>query len=274
MTRTPRSPRFSSLALALAAVALPLAAQAHKAWLLPSSTVVSGETPWVGVDAAISNSLYYPDHFPMPLQSLAITAPDGSKAVAQNPHTGKYRSVFDVELNQTGTWRIASVNSGLFASWEENGQPRRWRGSEETLGKEVPKDAKNLQITRSAGRVETFVTNGSPDTGALQPTGTGLELVPVTHPNDLFAGEAARFRLLIDGQPAAGVEVTVVPGATRYRDNQDEIAAKTDADGQFSVTWPAAGMYWLTASLQDDKATPPASARRASYTATLEVLPQ
>ncbi len=274
MNRISRSVRLSAVALALTATALSFSAHAHKAWLLPSATVVSGNQPWVSVDAAISNNLYYPDHFPLRLESLVITAPDGSTVAAQNAHVGKYRSVFDVELTQTGTWRIASVNAGLFASWEENGQSKRWRGNEETFAAEVPKDAKNLQITRSAGRVETFVTNGSPSTDALKPTGSGLELVPVTHPNDLFAGEAATFKLVIDGQPAAGVAVEIVPGATRYRDNQDEITLKTGEDGAFTVTWPAPGMYWLEAALQDDKATAPATRRRASYVATLEVLPQ
>lgn len=285
-----------SAALALA-LALPFAAQAHKAWLVPSATVVSGNAPWVSIDGAISNNLYYPDHFPMRLESLVITAPDGSAVAAQNPHTGKYRSVFDVELAQTGTYRIASVNASLSARWDTAeslaaaekakaaGAPASGPGSPaaggflrnataEDLKTKVPKDAKNLQITQGSGRIETFVTNGAPSTGALKPTGKGLELVPVTHPNDLFAGETANFRLLIDGEAASGVDVEIVPGATRYRDSQDEIIVKTDAEGGFSVTWPAPGMYWLEASLRDDKATAPATARRASYVATLEVLPQ
>ncbi|MCX7557152.1 DUF4198 domain-containing protein [Xanthomonadaceae bacterium JHOS43] len=264
-------PLCAALALTLA---VPFAAHAHKVWLLPSATVVSGGTPWVTVDGAISNNLYYADHVPMRLESLVITAPDGSSVDAKNAHTGKYRSVFDVELAQSGTYRIASVNAGLFASWEENGQPRRWRGNAETFEKEVPASAEKLQITRSAGRVETFVTHGAPTTDALKPTNAGLELVPVSHPNDLFSGESASFRLLIDGEPAVDVSVEIVPGATRYRDAQNEIIVKTDEHGQFSITWPAPGMYWLEASMQDDKAAPPATARRASYVATLEVLPQ
>ena len=72
-----KTSRIVPAALALA-IALPFAAHAHKAWLLPSATVVSGNTPWVSVDGAISNNLYYPDHFPMRLESLVITAPDGS----------------------------------------------------------------------------------------------------------------------------------------------------------------------------------------------------
>ena len=49
----------------------------------------------------------------------------------------------------------------------------------------------------------------------------------------------------------------------------------TDASGQFSVTWPNAGRYWLETSLVDDKTSvPQATQRRVSYVVTLEVLPQ
>ena len=267
-----KSIKLAALALALA---VPFAAQAHKAWVLPSQTVLSGNDPWVTVDAAVSNDLFYFNHVPLRVENVVIVAPDGTTPAPQNGGTGKFRSVFDVQLQQQGTYRIAIVNAGLFANWEENGQPKRWRGTAETFKTEVPKDAKNLQVSQSAGRVETFVTNGAPSTDALKATNKGLELVPVTHPNDLFAGEQATFQLLIDGKPAADLDLEVIPGGIRYRDAQNEIKTKTGADGKFSVTWPEAGMYWLEASLQDDKATvAPAKQRRASYVVTLEVLPQ
>lgn len=262
------------LALALAA-ALPIAAPAHKAWLRPSQTVVAGEAPWITVDAAVSNDLFYFNHVPLRLDNLAITAPDGSALAAQNPATGKYRSVFDVELAQAGTYRIGVVNHYLIARWDEAGKPRRWRGDAAGFAREVPKDAKGLEVGESVSRVETFVTNGSPTTEALAPSGKGLELVPVTHPNDLFAGEEATFRLQVDGKPAAGIAIEVVRGGTRYRNAQDEIKATTDAAGEFRVTWPEAGMYWLEASTEDAKVSlPQAKQRRLGYVATLEVLPQ
>jgi uncharacterized GH25 family protein len=265
-----------SLALVLAlAAALPLAASAHKAWLMPSQTVLAGENPWITVDAAVSNDLFYFNHVPLNLDNVAITAPDGSKVEAQNEATGKYRSVFDVQLAQEGTYRIRVVNDYAIARWEEDGQPRRWRGTAAAFATEVPKDARGLEVGESVSRVETFVTNGSPSEGALKPRGVGLELVPVTHPNDLFAGDQATFRLQVDGKPAAGLEVEIIRGGTRYRDAQDEIKATTGADGAFTVTWPAPGMYWLQASTEDDKVSlPQAKQRRLGYIATLEVLPQ
>ena len=265
----------SALLAALIAAALPFSAAAHKAWLLPSQTVIAGEKPVITVDGAVSNDLFYFNHVPLRTDGLAITAPDGSKVAAQNTATGKYRTVFDVALEQPGTYRIAVVNSGLFANWMENGQPKRWRGNAETFAKEVPKDAAELKVSQSVGRIETYVTHGAPSEGVFKPTGQGIELVPVTHPNDLFAGEEASFKLLVDGKPQAGLEIEIVRGGTRYRNAQDEIKATTAADGSFKVTWPEAGMYWLETATTDAKTSvPQAKQRRLSYVVTLEVLPQ
>ena len=277
------------------AVCLPLSAQAHRAWMLPSATVLSGEEPWITVDAAVSNDLFYFEHFPMRLQGigeaatqpaggppgmrprpaavLQVIAPDGSKVQPQNGAMGRYRSTFDVHLQQKGTYKLAVANQGLFASWKENGETKRWMGKPEEFAKQVPAKAGELKVSQNNSRMEVFVTSGAPTETVLKPTGQGLELSPLTHPNDLFAGEAADFVMLLDGQPAAGVEVSVIPGGNRYRDDLGEIKTSTDAKGKFSVTWPTAGMYWLEAELTTDRnVKAPATERRASYSATLEVL--
>jgi uncharacterized GH25 family protein len=256
---------------------LPLGASAHKAFLLPSATVLSNaDDAWITVDAAVSNDLFYFNHAPMRLDDLVITAPDGSSVTPQNASTGKFRSTFDAHLTQPGSYRIAIVRDGLSVHYEDaDGERKRARGSAEEIARQVPADAKDVVYTQSQSRLETFVTLGNPDTAALTPSGAGLELVPVTHPNDLYAGEKATFRLQLDGQPAAGLEISVIPGGTRYRNSQDEITATTGADGSFSVTWPAAGTYWLNATSGTGTPTrKPATALRASYTATFEVLPQ
>lgn len=279
----------STLALAAALCLLPLSALAHKQWLLPSSTVVAGNNAWVTVDAAVSNQLYYPDHVPMRLDGIVITAPDGSTLTLQNPVTGQYRSVFDVQLGQDGTYRIANVGGGLSARWDTDASLAAAKAGKkddpaarggflrnatpEDIASKIPKDAHNVQVSEGVNRVETFVTHGAPS--QLAPIGKGLELAPITHPNDLFAGEEASFKLLVDGKPAAGLEVTLIRGGTRYRNAQDEIKTTTAADGSFKVTWPEAGMYWLNASTTDAKTSvAQAKQRRLGYTATLEVLPQ
>ncbi len=289
------SAKLPVMILAGAALLAPLSLTAHRMWMLPSATVLSGADPWVTVDAAVSNELFYFDHVPMRLQNLIVLAPNGSPAKAENQNTGKYRSTFDVHLTETGTYRISVVNKGVMASYEENGQPKRWRGTEETFAKEVPANAKNLQVSRSNSRMDVFVTRGNPTETVLKPTGSGLELVPVTHPNDLVAGESATFGIALNGKPAEGISVSVIPGGIRYRDQLKEEKFTTDKDGKFTVAFKEPGMYWLNAthtetprhapetSLSADGSPgggapqgPPRqpAGNRFNYVVTLEVLPQ
>jgi uncharacterized GH25 family protein len=232
------------------ALALPLTASAHRAWMVPSFTVLSGDGAWVSVDAAISNELFYADHNPLRLDNVVVYAPDGSIDKTQNALTSKYRSTFDVQLSKPGTWKIASVSNTVTASWTEGGQVKRFRGGSDDFAKQVPADAADLKTIKSASRNETFVTRDAPTDTVLKPTGKGLELVPVTHPNDLVAGEAATFRFLLDGKPAADLEVTLAPGNSRYRATPGDFKVKTGADGSFKVTFPEAGMYWLNATVR------------------------
>ncbi|MFT3808983.1 MAG: DUF4198 domain-containing protein [Micropepsaceae bacterium] len=265
------SARIALAAAILAAVSF--TAEAHRQWIIPSATVLSGEDPWVTFDAAVSNDLFYADHVPMRLDNLVVVQPDGSAGAIENGATGKYRSVFDLHLTQPGTYRIANVNDGAFASYKLNGEDKRWRGKKDEIGAAIPADATDVKLTEAQGRVEVFVTRGAPSEGALTATGKGLELVPVTHPNDLFAGEAATFRLLLDGQPARGVEVTWVPGAARYRNESGEQKVTTGDDGSFSITWPSAGLFWVEAAVEGLPSTAIENAqRRAMYVAVFEVL--
>ncbi|MBU3971894.1 MAG: DUF4198 domain-containing protein [Alphaproteobacteria bacterium] len=260
-----------ALIAAIAVLALPMSAQAHRAWLAPTSTVLSGTDAWVGFDAGMSNGVFIPDHAAMNLAGLVITAPDGSTAAPENMMRGRYRSTFDLHLTQAGTWKIANVSSGLTATWTENGEQKRWRGQPADFPAAIPSGAADVVATRVFSRIETFVTLGAPTDSVFTNSGEGLTLIPVTHPNDLAAGEAATFKLSNDGLPAAGVAVTIARGGTRYRDNPEEMTVTTGADGSFTVTWPEPGMYWLNATLRTP-AQGDTVAVSAQYVAVMEVL--
>lgn len=266
----------ASAALALFAAA---PAQAHRQWMLPSSTVLSGDDAWVTVDAAVSNDLFYFEHQPLRLEAMKAWAPDGSEAPIENKATGRYRSTFDVHLTQKGTWRIASVADMLMGSYDLDGKTERLpRGTTAAnLAERLPAGATNVRTAEANNRNEIFVTVGEPTTTLFAPTCKGIELVPVTHPNDLFAGETATFQFLLDGKPAAGLPVTVIPGGIRYRDQLGQMVLKTGADGKVAISWLEPGMYWLNvttpqAEREEGAGGPPPLARRASYVTTLEVM--
>jgi hypothetical protein len=96
--------------------------------------------------------------------------------------------------------------------------------------------------------------------------------------------------MVLNGQPAPELTVSVVPGGVRYRGVLREQTVKTDAKGEFSVKWPEPGMYAVSASYPPRapggmgeagqggapvaSATPVAPAKRFTYSGTLEVLPE
>ena len=83
---------------------LPLTAEAHRFWLLPTSTVVTKAGTWVSFDAAVSNDIFHIDYRPLQVGQLQIATPDGSTVAPENVSTGKLRTTFDLELASVGTW--------------------------------------------------------------------------------------------------------------------------------------------------------------------------
>ncbi len=163
----------AAVALACAAT---LPAQAHNAWLLPSTSVLS-KADWITVDAAVSNDLFFFNHVPLNVQGLHITAPDGSALQPQNPHQGKLRNVFDLHLR--AAWHLPHRHG----KQRPVRQLQRCQGPAQALARhpekfaaEVPADAQELKVTQAVGRIETFVTLGKPS--AIAATGQGLELLP------------------------------------------------------------------------------------------------
>ncbi|WP_294264673.1 DUF4198 domain-containing protein [uncultured Sphingomonas sp.] len=275
--------RTLRLLAAAALASIPVGVSAHRLWFLPSGTIFSGTDSWVTVDMAASNDLFYADHQPGRLEGVKVWRPDGSEGRMQNGSTGRYRSVFDVQLDAPGTWKIGMVQDGLMGSFKVGGVEKRIGGRPQMgpdgkrlpplTAADIPADATEVKLTEVSSRNEIYVTAGEPTTTVLKPAGKGLEADWQTHPDELVAGEPARVRFLIDGKPAANLKVTLVPGGKRYRDAEGARDLTTGADGIVALDWPAAGMYWLNAVAEDAKTTQPrATGRRMSYTSTVEVM--
>jgi uncharacterized GH25 family protein len=246
---------------------------AARAWLLPSQTVVARAGGWITFDAATSDDLFSFNQGAMSVDALSVTGGDGTEVLPQNVAKGKTRSSFDLELRAPGTYRVAVAGDLVMARWEEDGKPKRWRGPAVEMAANIPPKVDKLELEQIQRRVETFVTVGTPS--EVKAVGVGLELVPTRHPNDLYAGEPAKFRFLLDGKPARDLDVEIIAGGTRYRDTPAAVTTRTDADGFITVTWAGAGFYWLDAEIKDENANVPGVKQRTSaYNATLEVLPQ
>lgn len=265
------------LALVLAAAAG--GASAHRPWMVPTSTLVEKDDAWVTIDGAVSDGLFDVDHVPLRMNGLTVTAPDGKTFAAPDSVMGKMRSSVDIQLPQDGTYRIALVSNNVMGSYKLGNETKRFRGSEADFARQVPAGASEVRKTITNQRIETFVSARKTSEGALKPTNVGLEMVPLTHPNDLRAGETMRVRFLLDGKPLPKLGFSMVPGGVRYRGTAGEIRHTTDARGEASFTLPAPNMYWVNAVYPPapGKGAPPPDApetRRYAYTASLEILPE
>jgi hypothetical protein len=259
-----------AIAIALAGIAL--SAQAHRPWMLPSATLIETEREaWVTIDGAISEGLFDLDHLPLRMDGLTVTGPDGQTAPAPAATVGKFRSSVDLKLPQNGTYRVTLAATSVMGSYKLNGEMKRFRATEQTADKEIPAGATDVSRTTMVQRQDTFVTLNKPSTAALKATGAGLELVPVTHPNELRAGEKATFRFLLNGQPLPNFPFSLIPGGVKYRGTINEVRLVTNAKGEATFTLPAPNMYWLSAKYPYAEST---DTRRYSYSATLEILPE
>ncbi|RYH02925.1 MAG: DUF4198 domain-containing protein, partial [Alphaproteobacteria bacterium] len=176
--------RFSvRLLAATALLSLPVAASAHRQWIIPSATVLSGTNSGVTFDAASSTDLFFPDHRPMQLNNLKVWAPDGSEGKIENASTGAYRSTFDVKIDKPGTWKVGSKSSSVSGTFMLNGEERRVGGRPgggmapggPAAGQpgpsgaatpqraapvsiaESPAEATDIKLTQSISRYEVFV---------------------------------------------------------------------------------------------------------------------
>lgn len=267
-----------------------LTSLAHDRYLLPSHTVLSGESGQaVGFQASISNDMFHADRplgdngsgkvspslkgFFSTIQPT-ILLPDG-KAV-QHPFVQAFArfSAGDFILQESGTYRFSLPQPNLIMTTFKNadGTGGRRFGTQP----DIPEGVSDVKTTKIYSRVETFVTLNKPTRNAWEPEGAGLELSGKSHPNDLFVGETLHFQLFFDGKPLnAPCEVTVVQGATRHRNARNDQMLKTAADGQFQVSFPHAGYYLVKADL--DLPGEPGSgidAHSASLFVTLEVFPE
>ena len=91
-----------------------------------------------------------------------------------------------------------------------------------------------MQVSCTHQRLDTYVSANQSSTQGLKPAGSGLELLPLSHPTELLAGDTSRFRVLLGGKPLANQQVAVVPGGVRHRGVLKDFAVTSDSQGEFS----------------------------------------
>lgn len=251
-----------------------LGASAHNIWVRPSSTQFAGDEDIILIDHGAADFPFDVNHRGRKPENLHAYSPSGQELEKENLVAGKLRTSYEVPLKEKGTYRFSDITDEIQFNYDENGEEKRWRDSTEKFKKEEPlKDRERKKLTHRYFQVETFATLGEPTQEQLKPAEQGLDLEFITHPNELYSGEEAEFRVLYNGKPLANAEVEIVRDPMRYREN-NFIKFTSDGDGLVKIKWPGPGLYWLGLSHKDKSPVlgAPIDANY-TYTTALEVLP-
>ena len=214
-------------------------------WILPNFFYTNDEYPWLGIEHTAGEQRFVPRHG---LGSpLWIIHPEGWRmGQPSSIFVGQTRTVGEIELREPGTYRIETDSPAQYLAEIEVDSKKTWVSK----SKDQLSDAKIIQSQHRWSQTTTFVTVKEYTRGVLEATGALLEIVPVTHPNQIFVGKPFVVRVLSRSQSVSDQKVEVY--SERDSGHDATLAAVTNADGECELVFPSPGMYLLTANLRQD----------------------
>ena len=229
------------------------------------STVCFGHTPYlkplsfepsrgelVTLDASFAEKFFVPE-VAFANSIYLVSQPDGKTTTPDFMSQLKTRVVVEHKLQEDGTYRFSTGKrlGRVFKMYELDGK----RHSMENPAEPIPKGAKLLSFFQSLTLAETYASKGAPNDVVFSAYNTGLEFIPVTHPNDLFVNEPFEFTSLFDGKPIEGLKVEVFLAKDQFTDEKPTHEIMSNTQGELSFTPIEAGTYLLLARHRSDAPT-------------------
>ena len=217
------------------------AVYAHTPFIAPTA-FEPAHKGWISLDAGFAETFFHSD-VAFDKGNFQVLTPAGVWVAPARVEQFTSRSVLEYQAQQDGTYRFSTGTrfGAVFRMYELNGERKHTRDPKEVL----PKGHKLLDHYQSVTLAETYVTLKAPDNSALKPYNKGLELVPITHPSDLYAGEAFEFSVLLDGKPLVNQPVSIFSAQDSTQQQQPAYTTTTDHSGNASVVFKNAGIYLL-----------------------------
>ncbi|WP_415900888.1 DUF4198 domain-containing protein [Neptuniibacter sp. QD48_11] len=265
--------------LLASALGVSAVAQAHPLWILPSEFTVSteeGQGEWITADVSASHTVFGFDKG-VPLDHFLVFSPDGDRNALGSYFKGHRRSVFDLYIDQPGTYKIEGKRQPYYFTSYKSGKrdtPKRMMADKIEAKERLPKSARDVSTLLIDMVTATYITNNAPTDLVTEVKGKGLEMQLDTHPNDIVVGEEVEFTMLLDGKPVAGVDVEVTPAGTKYRSERGAIPVTTAKDGKIIFTPEQAGPWLVGADLKSPIKSDLADYQYAIRFVSFEVLPE
>ncbi|MEM8983416.1 MAG: DUF4198 domain-containing protein [Pseudomonadota bacterium] len=242
---------------------------AHQQWLSPNSFIETGDSAWITFDHSFSDRRFYAGSGPGSYYSWWVVGPDGLKRAVPALFVGKTRTVGELELTVSGTYRVEGVeDSMLWTRVKINGEETWQPGGREEFSAESV-----LQSRIYFSKAVTYISLGAPSRGALSPTGEPLEIVFTEHPNSITTGTAFTVTVLADGEPIAEHPIRVYSQFDHGHD--PALTCTTNTAGLCSISPAKSGRYLLETSMKGDfQGNPNVDGYVNGYTVLIDVSDQ
>ena len=223
--------------------------QAHDIYIWPSFfTVNTDKTTQVTIDITATHTLYRPD-FAMPSTGVKVYGVDGKQIRRVGAFfQGARRSSFDLIVEDQGTYALVYERGPSYYSRYTVGKrdtEKRLRAKKSEAQAQMPESGKNLETAKYFTVAMSYLTNKAPTDTVLQPKNKGFELVPVTHPADYVTDEDIEMKLLFDGEPVSGLDLTVEKEGPQYQEEPLVLELKSNQEGLIGFSLEEGGRFML-----------------------------
>lgn len=237
---------------------------AHVAYLKPLQfePVRGGK---VTLDASFAEQFFVPEAA-VSNASFEVVTPSGKIVGVDEVVNLSTRNVLEHTLEEEGTYQFSTGKrmGAIFRVYMKDGERGSMRGNDKPL----PEGAELTEHFQSVTFATSYVTKKGPTETALKPRNEGLEIVPINHPNSLFANESFSFKILYNGKPVPEHEVAFYQGKDQFSEESDVEKVITNSEGHASFTPDNQDVYLMQVRLRTD-APKDAGVPTYSYTTTL-----
>ena len=246
-----------------------VALTAHTSYILPNVFSTSkGER--MTASSSFTEEFFVPD-FKVDSDDFHLILPSGEKADYGNIAIFDQLTVLESALNEDGTYRF-STGDRLGRKFKMKFVDGAWdymaRGMGENAKSDfIPEGAKVADFQSQTVAV-AYVTKGAPTGAALKQKGSGLEILPVTHPSEVYVGEPFEFVLTFNGKPMKGHEISVFRQGGKYEEPHYKLNVMSKKKGKISVVFEKPGVY-IAMTRHQDKAPEGSETPYRSYTISL-----
>lgn len=237
-------------------MAMPFSAHAHLYWIEPNefyfyektkqmdkkvseklSFEISGGDTYFNADTnrTIDESTY----------QFTYLKPDGAPLKPEQQFSSPQRRIVEARADAKGTYTLAVTRTGSPMYYSKLTDDSWVAKAKDELTAQEKEGAK--VFGGYFQHIKSYVTLHTPTDTWQKPLGHALEIIPLSHPNLIYAGDALKVKVLYMGKPVKDAVISGIYQGYRAKEHgKTPVSAKTDEQGVASLTFDQPSRWLIT----------------------------